>query len=71
MDGDTETGARESSAFSRNLEAGPGDGGQPLPVDLADDQQVRAAATVVFLASDGAAALTGQTLCTDGGPVMR
>jgi 3-oxoacyl-[acyl-carrier protein] reductase len=29
------------------------------------------AATVVFLASDGAAALTGQTLCTDGGLVMR
>ena len=29
------------------------------------------AATVEFLASDGAAALTGQTLCTDGGLVMR
>ena len=29
------------------------------------------AATVAFLASDGAAALTGQTLCTDGGLVMR
>ncbi len=30
-----------------------------------------AAATVAFLASDAAAALTGQTLCTDGGLVMR
>jgi NAD(P)-dependent dehydrogenase (short-subunit alcohol dehydrogenase family) len=29
------------------------------------------AATVAFLASDGAAALTGQTLCPDGGLVMR
>ena len=29
------------------------------------------AATVAFLASDAAAALTGQTLCTDGGLVMR
>jgi NAD(P)-dependent dehydrogenase (short-subunit alcohol dehydrogenase family) len=29
------------------------------------------AATVAFLASDGAAALTGQVLCTDGGLVMR
>jgi NAD(P)-dependent dehydrogenase (short-subunit alcohol dehydrogenase family) len=29
------------------------------------------AATVAFLASDGAAALTGQTLCTDGGLVTR
>ncbi|MGI8451821.1 MAG: SDR family NAD(P)-dependent oxidoreductase [Streptosporangiaceae bacterium] len=29
------------------------------------------AATVCFLASDGAAALTGQTLCVDGGLVMR
>jgi 3-oxoacyl-[acyl-carrier protein] reductase len=29
------------------------------------------AATVAFLASDGAAALTGQTLCADGGLVMR
>ena len=30
-----------------------------------------ALATVAFLASDGAAALTGQVLCTDGGLVMR
>ena len=29
------------------------------------------AATVAFLASDAAAALTGQTLCTDGGLVLR
>ena len=29
------------------------------------------AATVAFLASDGAAALTGQTLCVDGGLVLR
>ena len=29
------------------------------------------AATVAFLASDGAAALTGQTLCIDGGLVLR
>jgi len=29
------------------------------------------AATVAFLASDGAAALTGQVLRTDGGLVMR
>jgi 3-oxoacyl-[acyl-carrier protein] reductase len=29
------------------------------------------AATVAFLASDAAAALTGQTLCTDGGLIMR
>ena len=29
------------------------------------------AATVAFLASDAAAALTGQTVCTDGGLVMR
>jgi len=29
------------------------------------------AATVAFLASDGAAALTGQTLCVDGGLILR
>ena len=29
------------------------------------------AAAVCFLASDGAAALTGQTLCVDGGLVLR
>ena len=29
------------------------------------------AATVCFLASDGAAALTGQTLCVNGGLVLR
>jgi 3-oxoacyl-[acyl-carrier protein] reductase len=29
------------------------------------------AAAVAFLASDGAAALTGQTLCTDGGLILR
>jgi NAD(P)-dependent dehydrogenase (short-subunit alcohol dehydrogenase family) len=27
--------------------------------------------TVRFLASDGAAALTGQTLCVDGGLILR
>jgi NAD(P)-dependent dehydrogenase (short-subunit alcohol dehydrogenase family) len=56
-----------------------------VPVDLGDEGQVRAAAqrvldqagrcdvaaTVGFLASDAAAALTGQVLCTDGGLVMR
>ena len=68
------------------------------PVDLAREDEIRAAAdavlgehgrcdvlvhaaaafgradmaaTVAFLASDAAAALTGQTLCTDGGLVMR
>ena len=34
-------------------------------------QPADVAATVAFLASDGAAALTGQVLCTDGGLVMR
>ena len=29
------------------------------------------AATVAFLASDAAAALTGQVLCTDGGLILR
>ena len=29
------------------------------------------AAAIAFLASDGAAALTGRVLCTDGGLVMR
>jgi NAD(P)-dependent dehydrogenase (short-subunit alcohol dehydrogenase family) len=29
------------------------------------------AATVAFLASDAAAALTGQTLCVDGGLILR
>lgn len=41
---------------------------QTLPRTLLPDD---VAATVAFLASDGAAALTGQTLCTDGGLVMR
>ncbi len=41
---------------------------QALPRILLPDD---VAATVAFLASDGAAALTGQTLCTDGGLVMR
>ena len=41
---------------------------QALPRPLRPDD---VAATVAFLASDGAAALTGQVLCTDGGLVMR
>ena len=41
---------------------------QALPRALRPDDVV---ATVAFLASDGAAALTGQVLCTDGGLVMR
>jgi NAD(P)-dependent dehydrogenase (short-subunit alcohol dehydrogenase family) len=41
---------------------------QALPRGLRPDD---VAATVAFLASDGAAALTGHVLCTDGGLVMR
>jgi len=41
---------------------------QALPRTLRPDD---VAAAVAFLASDGAAALTGQVLCTDGGLVMR
>jgi NAD(P)-dependent dehydrogenase (short-subunit alcohol dehydrogenase family) len=41
---------------------------QALPRTLRPDD---VAAAVTFLASDGAAALTGQVLCTDGGLVMR
>ena len=41
---------------------------QALPRALRPDD---VAATVAFLASDGATALTGQVLCTDGGLVMR
>jgi len=41
---------------------------QALPRTLVPDD---VAATVAFLASDAAAALTGQTLCTDGGLVLR
>jgi 3-oxoacyl-[acyl-carrier protein] reductase len=41
---------------------------QALPRRLVPED---VAATVAFLASDGAAALTGQVLCTDGGLVLR
>jgi NAD(P)-dependent dehydrogenase (short-subunit alcohol dehydrogenase family) len=41
---------------------------QALPRTLVPDD---VAATVCFLASDGAAALTGQTLCVDGGLILR
>ena len=41
---------------------------QALPRTLRPDD---VAAAVAFLASDGAAALTGQVLCADGGLVMR
>ena len=55
---------------------------QGLPAAAFDDVRARqalprtlvpgdVAATVCFLASDGAAALTGQTLCVDGGLVLR
>jgi NAD(P)-dependent dehydrogenase (short-subunit alcohol dehydrogenase family) len=40
---------------------------QALPRSLAPDDT---AAVVVFLASDGAVAITGQTLCADGGSVF-
>jgi len=41
---------------------------QALPRTLVPDD---VAATVAFLASDAGAALTGQTLCTDGGLILR
>jgi NAD(P)-dependent dehydrogenase (short-subunit alcohol dehydrogenase family) len=41
---------------------------QALPRSLVPDD---VAATVCFLCTDGAAALTGQTLCVDGGLVLR
>jgi 3-oxoacyl-[acyl-carrier protein] reductase/(S)-1-phenylethanol dehydrogenase len=41
---------------------------QALPRALRPDD---VAATVAFLASDGAVVLTGQVLCTDGGLLMR
>jgi NAD(P)-dependent dehydrogenase (short-subunit alcohol dehydrogenase family) len=41
---------------------------QALPRTLVPED---VAATVAFLASDAAAALTGQTLCTDGGLILR
>jgi NAD(P)-dependent dehydrogenase (short-subunit alcohol dehydrogenase family) len=41
---------------------------QALPRTLVPDD---VAATVAFLASDGAAALTGQTICVDGGLILR
>jgi NAD(P)-dependent dehydrogenase (short-subunit alcohol dehydrogenase family) len=41
---------------------------QPLPRELVPED---VAATVAFLATDAAAAITGQALCVDGGLVMR
>jgi NAD(P)-dependent dehydrogenase (short-subunit alcohol dehydrogenase family) len=41
---------------------------QALPRTLVPED---VAATVAFLASDGAAALTGQTICVDGGLILR
>ena len=41
---------------------------QALPRTLVPDD---VAATVAFLATDGAGALTGQTLCVDGGLILR
>jgi 3-oxoacyl-[acyl-carrier protein] reductase len=41
---------------------------QALPRTM---QPADVASTVAFLASDGAAALTGQTVCVDGGLVLR
>jgi 3-oxoacyl-[acyl-carrier protein] reductase len=41
---------------------------QALPRTLVPED---VAATVAFLVSDGAAALTGQTICVDGGLVLR
>ena len=41
---------------------------QALPRTLVPED---VAATVAFLASDAAAALTGQVLCTDGGLILR
>jgi 3-oxoacyl-[acyl-carrier protein] reductase len=40
---------------------------QALPRSLVPDD---VAGVVAFLASDGAAAITGQTLCADGGSVF-
>jgi NAD(P)-dependent dehydrogenase (short-subunit alcohol dehydrogenase family) len=41
---------------------------QSVPRSLMPDDT---AAVVGFLASDGAATITGQTLCADGGSVLR
>jgi NAD(P)-dependent dehydrogenase (short-subunit alcohol dehydrogenase family) len=38
---------------------------------MTESKLINDAATVAFLASDAAAALTGQTLCTDGGLILR
>jgi NAD(P)-dependent dehydrogenase (short-subunit alcohol dehydrogenase family) len=63
-------------ALARTLAAGHGADGIAVTCVAPGLTETPAArrgvpATVRFLASDGAAALTGQTLCADGGLIMR